>query len=100
MPRKTRVQRAVAIIATLSVMTPQMSVVALAVPAAAPQAKPPAAAAPATASAQPGAKPPAATPAPPPIDGGWPRVYNLASGGSVLVYQPQVASWIDQKHMV
>jgi hypothetical protein len=44
-------------------------------------------------------------PAPPqqqaaPADGGWPRGYQLASGGSVIVYQPQIASWDDQKHMV
>ena len=45
-------------------------------------------------------KPSATATAPPPIDGGWPRMYALASGGSVLVYQPQVASWKDQKHMV
>ena len=37
---------------------------------------------------------------PPPIDGGWPRMYSLPSGGNVLVYQPQVASWDQQKHLV
>jgi hypothetical protein len=35
-----------------------------------------------------------------PADGGWPRVYKLASGDSIMVYQPQIASWDDQKHMV
>ena len=35
-----------------------------------------------------------------PIDGGWPRVYNLPSGGNFLVYQPQIASWDKQAHMV
>ena len=40
----------------------------------------------------------AATPAP--IDGGWPRVYSLSSGGSILVYQPQVASWDNQTNLV
>src|SRR5262249_26615811 len=35
-----------------------------------------------------------------PVDGGWPRVYNLASGGAVTIYQPQVESWKDQKHIV
>ena len=40
----------------------------------------------------------AATPAP--IDGGWPRVYSLSSGGSILVYQPQVASWDNQTSLV
>jgi hypothetical protein len=39
-----------------------------------------------------------ATPAP--IDGGWPRVYSLSSGGSILVYQPQVASWDNQTSLV
>ena len=41
---------------------------------------------------------PAAAPAP--IDGGWPRIYDLPSGGTMLVYQPQVASWDKQKHLV
>jgi hypothetical protein len=35
-----------------------------------------------------------------PVDGGWPRVYDAPSGGSVLMYQPQIASWDEQKHMV
>jgi hypothetical protein len=35
-----------------------------------------------------------------PTDGGWPRSYKLASGDSVMVYQPQIASWDGQKHMV
>jgi hypothetical protein len=43
------------------------------------------------------ATPPAAAP---PIDGGWPRRYELPSGGSILLYQPQVASWDNQKHLV
>ncbi len=60
---------------------------------AAPQT--PASTAPAT-----GAKPTAATAAPSPVDGGWPRVYNLASGGSILVYQPQISNWDAQKHIV
>ena len=42
-----------------------------------------------------------ATPAPEvPADGGWPRAYNTSSGAMMVVYQPQVASWEDQKHMV
>src|SRR5687768_9128227 len=48
----------------------------------------------ATASATPAA--PTATP----VDGGWPRLYDLPSGGSILVYQPQVASWDNQSHLV
>ena len=35
-----------------------------------------------------------------PIDGGWPRAYVTGSGGHALVYQPQVASWANQKHLV
>jgi hypothetical protein len=35
-----------------------------------------------------------------PHDGGWPRGYQTASGAKVVVYQPQVASWEDQKHVV
>ena len=35
-----------------------------------------------------------------PIDGGWPRIYDLPSGGTILVYQPQVASWDKQKQLV
>ena len=35
-----------------------------------------------------------------PADGGWPRAYATPSGGKILVYQPQVAEWTDQKHMV
>ena len=46
-----------------------------------------------------GAKPAAAS-APPPIDGGWPRAYRTPSGGELLLYQPQVASWEGQKRMV
>jgi hypothetical protein len=42
----------------------------------------------------------AAPSAPKPVDGGWPRVYGLPSGGSILIYQPQIASWDRQQHMV
>jgi hypothetical protein len=35
-----------------------------------------------------------------PADGGWPRAYDTASGGRIVLYEPQVASWPDQKHMV
>jgi hypothetical protein len=38
-------------------------------------------------------------PAPADVDPGWPRLFNL-SGGSALIYQPQIASWDDQKHIV
>ena len=42
----------------------------------------------------------AAPNAPKPPDGGWPRFYGLASGASILLYQPQIASWDQQKHIV
>ncbi len=35
-----------------------------------------------------------------PVDKGWPRSYALPSGGGVLLYQPQVASWENQKRIV
>ena len=35
-----------------------------------------------------------------PADGGWPRAYDTASGGRIVLYEPQVASWPDQKHLV
>ena len=34
------------------------------------------------------------------MDGGWPKAYATPTGGHALVYQPQVASWENQKHMV
>ena len=43
---------------------------------------------------------PAAAAATQPIDGGWPRVYDVGGDASILVYQPQIASWDRQKHMV
>jgi hypothetical protein len=38
--------------------------------------------------------------APKEIDGGWPRDYATASGGTVRVFQPQIASWDGQRRMV
>jgi hypothetical protein len=63
---------------------------------------------PAPAATAPAAQPPkpatpqrtAAATAANPVDGGWPRVYSLGSGGSILMYQPQVASWEKQAHIV
>jgi hypothetical protein len=43
---------------------------------------------------------PAAGAAPAPVDGGWPRIHDLPSGGTILLYQPQVASWDQQTHLV
>lgn len=43
----------------------------------------------------------AAAPATPPtaVDGGWPRSYATPSGAHLIVYQPQVASWENQKRL-
>ncbi len=35
-----------------------------------------------------------------PGDSGWPRGYSLASEAQVVLFQPQVASWENQKHLV
>ena len=37
------------------------------------------------------------TSSPQPADGGWPRPYTAADGARLVVYQPQVASWENQK---
>ena len=33
-------------------------------------------------------------------DSGWPRAYSLPSEAQIVLFQPQVASWNDQKHVV
>ena len=33
-------------------------------------------------------------------DRGWPRGYNLPSEAQIVLFQPQIASWDDQKHLV
>jgi hypothetical protein len=99
---KSAAERVIAVITSVGVLASGTPVAALTLPSVEAQTRPPttAPATPAAPDAQAGAKPPATPVEPPPIDGGWPRLYELASGGSVLVYQPQVASWKDQKHMV
>src|SRR5262245_53498188 len=34
-----------------------------------------------------------------PADGGWPRAYITPSGARPVLYEPQIASWLDQKRM-
>ncbi|HSF14813.1 MAG TPA: hypothetical protein VLK65_04610 [Vicinamibacteria bacterium] len=34
------------------------------------------------------------------VDGGWPKTYSMPGGESVVIYQPQAASWDRQKHLV
>src|SRR6185503_15641231 len=33
-------------------------------------------------------------------DGGWPRGYSLPNEAQIIIFQPQVASWDDHKHIV
>jgi hypothetical protein len=35
-----------------------------------------------------------------PADGGWPRTYNTPNGGTIVVSQPQIASWDQQQKMI
>lgn len=35
----------------------------------------------------------------PSVDGDWPRGYETPSGGMIVVYQPQIANWENQKRM-
>ena len=67
-------------------------------PAATPTQKP--TQTPAKPAAVAGAKPAAAAATTTPVDGGWPRLYELSGGGTILMYQPQIASWEKQAHMV
>jgi hypothetical protein len=36
----------------------------------------------------------------PTIDGGWPKAFVTTTGGSLVIYQPQVASWAGQVHLI
>jgi hypothetical protein len=101
MHRKAAADRAVAIITALGVLVSAIPLGAFTDSRPAAQAKPPAeTAASAPAPGAPAAAKPSATAPDTPIDGGWPRIYPLPSGGSVLIYQPQVSTWKDQKQMV
>ena len=96
----SRRRPSVAILAILSLVQPAGPAIGLAqAPAKAPAtqtAKP----APATPTAKPAPAAAAPTTVTAPVDGGWPRQYNLKSGGNVVVYQPQVSSWDGRRHMV
>ena len=95
--RRYRAIRArLALLTAVSLLFPTFAPLAAAQtqPAAAPAAQTKPAAAPAARPASAAA----AVPAPP--DGGWPRTYTTASGAALVLYQPQVSSWTDQKHMV
>jgi hypothetical protein len=120
----TRIRSLVAPVAILGVLTPSLgpAIAAQSKPAApAPTTAKPATPTTTTTTAKPTtttttakpatqtttAKPAAAAPAqtsvgtakePPPHDGGWPRGYTTPTGAALLVYQPQIASWPEQKH--
>ena len=102
MSRVTHRFRAVAAIAAFGLFTQATAPVGLTAAQTGAKPSPTAqAAAPAKPSTPGGAaaaKP--ATAAPPAVDGGWPRIYDLPSGGTMLVYQPQVASWEKQTRLV
>src|SRR5688500_10621953 len=83
----------VAILAIIGLLS--QSVTPLVAAQAAAQTKPAAAKPPATNPGTAGSG--AAAPADP--DGGWPRAYTTPSGAALIVYQPQVATWVDQKHV-
>ena len=45
---------------------------------------------------------PAAQPAAqvdPTVDGGWPKAFTTNAGAALVVYQPQISSWADQRHL-
>ena len=106
MRRKSRGRPAVALLAAFGLVMPVPQASGQQTPAQTPAPKPsttaqkPAGTAQApvpTASAPKGTAPAATTAEP---DGGWPRAYTTPSGGRLLLYQPQIASWDGQKHMV
>ena len=33
-------------------------------------------------------------------DGGWPKAFTTNAGAALVLYQPQVSSWVDQRHAV
>src|SRR6478735_1618575 len=111
MRRQSRARSAIALILGIA-MTIEVPGVGILVAAQAPAASPakaaPAQTQPAKATTQPkaAAKPAAASAAKPAAapavdaDGGWPRAYLTPSGGQLLMYQPQIASWDGQKRMV
>jgi hypothetical protein len=95
----------VALLTALSLVgPPNVAVVRLAARAPA-QAQTPKAstppAKPATATPAPKGQAATAAPATPRliVDGDWPRAYKTAAGGDFLLYQPQVASWTNQRRM-
>jgi hypothetical protein len=99
MNRQNGARRAAAVVAALSVLVQPLAPLTEAAAAQAQPATKPAAPTPPTTTAPTAASPSSAGPAMV-VDGGWPRLYEMPSGGTVLVYQPQIASWEKQAHVV
>ncbi len=97
-------RQAGAVVAALSLLVQPAAPIFAATPQAQPAAKPvtPSAQTPSKATTPAAAKatPAGAASTAAPVDGGWPRFYDLPSGGSILLYQPQIASWEKQAHIV
>jgi hypothetical protein len=84
---RSRIKARVAWLAIISLISPSIApLIAAQTPAASTQ-KP----------AAPAQKPAASGAAATEPDGGWPRAYTTPSGAALIIYQPQVASWADQK---
>ncbi|HET7910899.1 MAG TPA: hypothetical protein VFL49_02625, partial [Pseudolabrys sp.] len=104
MKKHRRRHAAAAVLAAISLFLQPLTPLLVAQTPAAQTAKPTApsaqqpAAKPATPAAA-GSKPAVPAAAAAPIDGGWPRFYD-AAGGSILLYQPQISNWDNQKHLV
>ena len=102
MKKHQRRHAAAAVCAALSLLVQPLTPLLAGQAPASQTAKP--AAPPAQPTAKPAAAPAGSKPAAPaaaaaPVDGSWPRFYD-AGGASVLLYQPQISSWENQKHLV
>ncbi len=100
---QSRARSSVALALVAGLLLPSPGVLRAQAPAV-PRARPAPATA-TTASTPPKSAPAVAKAAPPAAalpdaDGGWPRAYSTPSGGRLLLYQPQIASWEGQKKMV
>ncbi len=106
MRRHSRARAPIALLTVAGLITPASGFGSAQAPATAPTAAtaPAKAGAPAQTAAPTktaaGAKPATPGTAPAEPDGGWPRAYLTPSGGRVLVFQPQIASWEGQKRLV
>src|SRR5688500_17196514 len=88
MPIRPANRAAAIVAAAIFAVTPVLRALPQAAP---PQAKP------AAAKPAPGAKPAAAAPV---TDPGWPRNYITPSQGRVTIFEPQIASWANQKELI